>query len=58
MPRKNGHVDYDLKNININFIWIITSYQEGMQILKNTHTYVQIHTHICMYNGIISLKTG
>jgi len=56
MPRKNGHIDYDLKNITINFIWIITSYQEGMQILKHTHTYVQIHTHICMYKGIISFK--
>ena len=56
MPRKNGRIDYDLKNININFIWIITSYQEGMQILKHTHTYVQIHTHICMYKGIISFK--
>ena len=49
MPRKNGHVDYDLKNININFIWIITSYQEGMQIFKHTHTYVQIHTYIYVY---------
>ena len=48
MPRKNGHIDYDLKNINTNFILIITSYQEGMQILKHTHTYIQIRTYTYM----------